>query len=129
MEVRRTVLIRDRMHRAIYEKCLAGKRLLMDMNKRIPSLGCILLVAALVGCGSSQPDVPPPSKKIVPKFVYIANYGSASVSAFSVTASTGNLSPVPGSPFPTGSMPFALVLDSSAKFLYVINHGAFEISV
>jgi DNA-binding beta-propeller fold protein YncE len=89
------------------------------MNKRIASLGCTLLAAILTGCGSSS-NVAPPPKHIVPKFVYIANYGSASVSSFSVTASTGTLAPIPGSPFPTGSMPFALVLDASAKFLYVI---------
>jgi len=97
-------------------------------------LAVTLLILILAGCGSSPqqpppPPPPPPQKKVVPKFVYVANYGSDSVSAFSVTASTGNLSPVPGSPFPTDSEPFSLVLDSSAKFLYVINHGAFEISV
>lgn len=35
--------------------------------------------------------------------VYVANAGSNSVSAYTVNASSGALTAVPGSPFPTGT--------------------------
>ena len=45
---------------------------------------------------------------------------SGGIAAFTVNASTGALSDVPGSPFPTSNQPFALATDSLGKFLYSI---------
>jgi 6-phosphogluconolactonase (cycloisomerase 2 family) len=55
------------------------------------------------------------------RFVYVANNGSTNVSgnvtAYAVNATTGALTPVPGSPFATGGAPF--IVDPSGQFVYV----------
>jgi DNA-binding beta-propeller fold protein YncE len=55
------------------------------------------------------------------KFLYVANAGSASISAYAVNATTGALTAVSGSPFsiPSDTSPFASALHPSGKFLYV----------
>lgn len=54
------------------------------------------------------------------QFVYAALLGSSQIAAFSIDSSTGALTPVPGSPFPsTGVLP--AILTFTGKFLYVIN--------
>lgn len=58
-------------------------------------------------------------------FVYMANYGG-SISAFLINSTTGGLSPVPGSPFPTAGAAIAgqvpgsnsVAVDPNGKFLY-----------
>jgi 6-phosphogluconolactonase len=101
-----------------------------DNSMQMRWLACSLVLAGvLTGCGSSPQKEPPPAKKLVSKFVYVANYGSASLSAFTVNADTGALAAIPGSPFATGGGPFSLTLDHSAKFLYVVNHGSWQIAV
>jgi 6-phosphogluconolactonase (cycloisomerase 2 family) len=55
------------------------------------------------------------------KFLFVANAGSASVSAYAVNPTTGALTAVPGSPFHLASdvNPFASAVHPSGKFLYV----------
>jgi len=53
------------------------------------------------------------------KFAYVINDGDTNVTAFSVNATSGELTLV-GS-VDTGVSPFALTVDSSSKFLYVTN--------
>jgi len=43
------------------------------------------------------------------KYVYVANAGSQSISAFVLDSTTGQLAPVPGSPFPVTVMPELIV--------------------
>ena len=59
----------------------------------------------------------------MPKFVYVTNSGGSSVSAYTINSTTGALSMVGGSPFPTGSVPLGVVVDPSGKFTYVANSG------
>jgi YVTN family beta-propeller protein len=54
-------------------------------------------------------------------FAYVANETAASISLFSVGATTGTLSPVSGSPLSTGSSPEALALSPGGGTLYVAN--------
>jgi 6-phosphogluconolactonase len=44
------------------------------------------------------------------KFVYVANKGSNTVSGYSITATTGVLTPIAGSPFAAGSSPTSLAI-------------------
>jgi 6-phosphogluconolactonase len=53
------------------------------------------------------------------KFLYAPLF-SGGIAGFSVNSSTGILTDIPGSPFPTSNQPFALAADSSGKFLYSI---------
>jgi 6-phosphogluconolactonase len=65
------------------------------------------------------------------KFLFVANQGSSSISVFSING-TG-LTPAPGSPFttipsglsyPNGTLPAAVAVSASGKFLYVANQLA-----
>jgi len=74
------------------------------------------------------------------KFLFVANQVSSNISVFSISGS--GLTPVPGSPFttvpagfsyPNGTLPVAVAVSSSGKFLYVANQlanfvSAFSIS-
>ena len=53
-------------------------------------------------------------------FAYISDAVSG-VAGYSVNATTGNLTPLAGSPFAAGTGPSAMVMTASGKFLYVAN--------
>jgi 6-phosphogluconolactonase len=58
-------------------------------------------------------------------YVYVANKGSNNISAFTLTAASGKLAAVSGSPFSSGGLlPIAFVNDNSKTYLAVINSGA-----
>jgi 6-phosphogluconolactonase len=58
-------------------------------------------------------------------YVYVANKGSNNISAFTLTAASGQLTAVAGSPFASGGQnPIALVNDNSKNFVAVINNQA-----
>jgi 6-phosphogluconolactonase (cycloisomerase 2 family) len=60
------------------------------------------------------------------RYVYVGNEGSNDVSAFAVDTATGVLTPVPGSPFPAGTDPQAMV--SYGSELFVANAGSDNVS-
>jgi 6-phosphogluconolactonase len=43
-------------------------------------------------------------------FAYVPNAGASTVSAFRIDPSSGNLTPVPGSPFPAGTGPVSVAV-------------------
>jgi 6-phosphogluconolactonase len=55
------------------------------------------------------------------RFVYTAMQTTGQVAGFSIAAPSGALTPIPGSPFTTGSTPIAL--STANNFLYVSNLG------
>ena len=58
-------------------------------------------------------------------YVYVANFGSNNISAFTLTPASGKLTAVAGSPFSSGGqMPIGIVNDNSKKFVAVINSGS-----
>jgi len=57
------------------------------------------------------------------KFVVVVNRGSNNLSVFSLDASTGALTPTPGSPFPSGPQPGPIAIDPSGKFVLVADSG------
>jgi 6-phosphogluconolactonase len=56
------------------------------------------------------------------QFVYTANETSNNISAYRIGAN-GALTPVPGSPFAAGTQPQSVVVDPTARFLYVASLG------
>lgn len=54
--------------------------------------------------------------------------GSNTISGYAIDATTGALTPLPGSPFTVGLNPDSLVIDPSNKFLYVANRVSDDIS-
>jgi DNA-binding beta-propeller fold protein YncE len=69
-----------------------------------------------------------PTAAIVDKtgsYVYVANKGSNNISAFALTATSGKLTAISGSPFASGGqLPIAMINDNSKAFVAVINSGA-----
>lgn len=64
------------------------------------------------------------------RFAYVANRLANSISAFSIDANTGTLTPLAGSPFAsTGASPMTLTVDSSGTFLYVVNNDSNSVSI
>jgi 6-phosphogluconolactonase (cycloisomerase 2 family) len=61
-------------------------------------------------------------------FVYAANVNANTLSAYSFDSTTGILSPVPGSPFPTGPTPQSVTVDPSGKFVYAPNGNGQSVS-
>jgi 6-phosphogluconolactonase len=61
------------------------------------------------------------------QFAYVANSGSSNVSAYRIGAN-GTLTPVPGSPFATGSYPQSVAVDPTGEFAYVANSGSSNVS-
>jgi 6-phosphogluconolactonase len=58
-------------------------------------------------------------------YVYVANKGSNNISAFTLTAASGKLTAVSGSPYSSGGLlPIAMVNDNSKKYVAVINSGS-----
>jgi 6-phosphogluconolactonase len=58
-------------------------------------------------------------------YVYVANKGSNNISAFTLTAASGKLTAVAGSPFSSGGVqPIGIVNDNSKQFVAVINNQA-----
>jgi 6-phosphogluconolactonase (cycloisomerase 2 family) len=77
------------------------------MSKRLgPALG------ALVAACLAAPTAP------AQQFVYVANGGSDTISAFAVDGSTGALTAIPGSPFATEDQVLPVSVHPSGRYLY-----------
>ena len=63
------------------------------------------------------------------KFGYVTNGGSNNISAYSINATTGAMTPVAGSPFAAGTGPSAIAISPSGKFLAVGNLNSHNVSV
>lgn len=55
------------------------------------------------------------------RFVFVANSGNDTLSAFELDSSTGALTEIPGSPFGAPGGPHAVALEPSGRFAYVAN--------
>jgi len=62
------------------------------------------------------------------RFVYVSNQNSNTISAYSINATSGALTPIVGSPFATGSQPTAVAIGPAGKFVYVSNGNSNNIS-
>ena len=57
------------------------------------------------------------------KFLYAPDASSSQIVGFSISTSSGALTPLPGSPFPAGMPPLEVAIDPSGKFLYESGGG------
>jgi len=62
------------------------------------------------------------------EFVYVTNFGSSNVSAYSLNTGTGVLTPLATSPFATGSGPVSLAMDPASRFLFTANSNTNNVS-
>lgn len=79
------------------------------------AMGLAALLMAAVG--------PAPAAAQASAFAYVANFGSNDVSAYTIDAATGALTPIPGSPFAAGTGPTSVAVDPAGQFVYVANRG------
>ena len=82
----------------------------------------ILLSACGGGGGGDASPARAPTGTTTGHFAYVPNVDGNNISAYDIR-SDGSLSPVAGSPFAAGSVPFQAVISPSGKFLYVGNEG------
>jgi hypothetical protein len=92
--------------------------------------GLVQISTSPVPAGRSPQDIALTPDR---RFLYVTNQQNDTISAFSVgttNVDTGNglLTRISGSPFPVGSSPTALAIDTAGRFLYVANSGMGEIS-
>ena len=81
------------------------------------------MVLAALACSWALLATPLPAQ-----FVYVANVGDASISAYRLNPKTGVLTAISGSPFSTGGGPSSLAFHPSSRFLYVVNDGVNTVS-
>jgi len=62
------------------------------------------------------------------QFVYVANANDNNISGYGVDDTTGVLTPIPGSPFATGTFPRSVTVDPTSRFVYVANLGDNSVS-
>jgi DNA-binding beta-propeller fold protein YncE len=93
------------------------KKFLMSLFRAAILLGFIFLIT---GCsdGNLVAGGPTPTPSPGNAFVYTANAGGNSVSAFA-NDGTGALTPIPGSPFAVAGQPFGIAATPNHQFLYV----------
>jgi DNA-binding beta-propeller fold protein YncE len=92
---------------------------------RDPATGAVGMPAGVPSGGDNPQGI-----RVTPdgKFVVVVNQGTSNVSVFSLDASTGALTAVPGSPFPAGSEPAPGAIDPSGKFVFVGDTGGNSLS-
>jgi YVTN family beta-propeller protein len=73
----------------------------------------ILVCAPLVFSGAASAQAT--------SYLYSSNGVSGDVSAYQISPATGALTPIAGSPFPSGVIAHAIAADPSGRFLYVAN--------
>lgn len=64
------------------------------------------------------------------RFLYVAHAGASpnGISALAIETASGALTPIAGSPFPSGSNPRHLAVNASGTFLYAVNQDSNDIS-
>lgn len=53
------------------------------------------------------------------KFMYVANWGAATISGFSINQASGTLTNLAGSPYNTSANPYGVTIDPQGRYLYV----------
>jgi len=98
----------------------------MNQNRLIV-LAALSLVASLAGCCTSN-DILGGAQPQVAEFTYVSNENSNNVNAYSVTLSTGALTPVTGSPYDGDTGPRGVAVDPTQRFLYMANESSNDVS-
>ena len=117
------------------------KEKIVNSKLRLTRVSILFVFAMVAACGGGggggdgggggSTAAPPPNNSAgaaasdnVPSRLYVANRVSNDVSAYTIDASTGALSEVPGSPFAAGIGPISVTVDPGGKFAYVANGGS-----
>jgi 6-phosphogluconolactonase (cycloisomerase 2 family) len=92
---------------------------------RISPSGALLTAGFAAGSSPTSLAIHPSGK-----FVYAVDVNNDEITALSLNSSTGALTPITGSPFPTNSQnPWAAAIDPAGHFLFVPNGNGANVSV
>lgn len=85
---------------------------------RALGLGLVIVFIAACSTGGDGDDDPPPT--VYKYYAYVANSAGGDVTGFSIDPTTGALTVLAGSPFPTGALstPLCVVVDPACKYAY-----------
>jgi 6-phosphogluconolactonase len=93
-----------------------------------PSQTCVVANGAGTSGTSNVTNIAVTCTINPPRFLYVANRGSGDVSAYTIDAASGNLTPIAGSPFAAGGNPVAIVVDPTGAYVYVVNQLSANVS-
>ena len=97
-----------------------------NVSKATPPTGILSAIAGspfvTQGVGSRLPSISPDGLH-----VFVPNYNSAAVTVYARNLTTDVLTPIVGSPFAVGVLPYQAVVSPNGNFVYVTNNG--ELSV
>ena len=92
---------------------------------KISSTGALSSAGSAAGTSPTAVAIHPSGK-----FVYAVDVNNDEITALSLDANTGALTPISGSPFPTNSQsPFAAAIDPAGHFFFVPNANGANVSV
>jgi DNA-binding beta-propeller fold protein YncE len=109
----------------------AGYAVTVKTQPRFPSQACTVgngsgtvgsaaVTSVVVHCATSAANLV--------RFAYAVNRGSYTVSAYTIDAATGALSPMAGPAVPTETDPWSVAVDPTGRFAYVTNSGTRTVS-
>src|SRR5450631_400176 len=100
---------------------LSGKkvrrRIMLHRSHHTKGRWLLLLIVLLSGTGQA----------LAQPFAYVANNGGG-VSAYTINAGTGALTPMAGSPFAAGTSPTSVTVSPNGAFAYVANANSANVS-
>jgi len=94
----------------------------------MPSQTCTVSNGSGTVTTAAVTDVAVGCVTLPPRFVYVANSGSNTVSAYTIDATSGILTPLAGSPALTQLAPVFVAVDPAGKFAYVANSSSNTVS-
>lgn len=83
--------------------------------------GLTAIAGSPFALGGTPPGAGGFSNIVSSDFLYAADLNAGTVAGFTFDATSGKLTPVPGSPFPAGNTPVHAARDDLGKFLYLSN--------
>jgi 6-phosphogluconolactonase len=86
-----------------------------------PSQTCVVTNGSGTAGTTDVTDIAVTCTTNLPRFAYIVNRASNSISAYTVDPATGTLAVIAGSPFAAGKLPVAIAVDPTGHFAYVVN--------
>ena len=92
------------------------------------SIGATGALTAVAGSPFAAGTNPQQGIAVTAGFVYVTNFGSSNVSAYSLNTSTGVLTPLATPTFATGAGPVSLAMDPAGKFLFTANSNSNNVS-
>ena len=97
-----------------------AKRRMVAAAGGLPGTAAALFLALFAGSGACSDSSKDTVTQAPPEYLYVANSGEGTVSAFTLNSRNGSLTEIDGSPFASAPGAFRLAANPAGKFLYVL---------